>query len=140
MAGRGRIVCAAGLVLVLFSGCIRAFVADWIEAGFWERAVPGEPPAVAAMLQANLGRMGLFASTSREGDTICLQSKTRSGKRFSLLISDSPTARGKVSMVRIRFEDERDQDFWLEFLGILDNKQAPAAPGQASARPEGMKQ
>ena len=136
MAGRGRLVCA-GLLLMLLSGCIRAYVADWIEAGLWERAMPGEPASVAALVQAHLGRLGLFASSSREGNTVVVQSKTRSGKQFSLLFSESPTARGKVTIMRIRWEGESDQDFWLDFLGVLDNKQARAPAVEEHTQPAG---
>jgi len=81
--------------------------------------VVGSLDVVTASTQNAMHDLGLFVSTSRDGNTARLTSTTPGGKRFTLLLRATKTDHGDETQVSIKWEKEADDAFWLQLTGAL---------------------
>ena len=91
--------------------------------------VAGSLDVVTASTQKAMSDMGLFVSTSRDGNTARLTSTTPGGKRFVLSLRASKTDHGDETQVSIKWEKEADDAFWLQLTGVLVRPSATASEG-----------
>jgi hypothetical protein len=137
MAVRGWILGTAASLLWLLAGCTPNAV--W-ESYFEARLVGGEtlagsPSSVSFLMHSTLSNLGLFATIRNDGETIRIDSRTHSGKKFYLLLTRDGSAEGQRTLVRVKWEDEADNMFWLDLLTAVRNPAPPGPPPPNSAIP-----
>ena len=88
--------------------------------------VAGSLDVVTASTQNAMRDMGLFVSTSRDGNTARLTSTTPGGKRFVLSLKSRKTDHGDETQVSIKWEKEADDAFFLRLTGALARPSAPS--------------
>jgi hypothetical protein len=123
MIGHGKIVCAACLLLA--TGCVAGSFLDlrvWSPKGS-EQVVLGSPERVSFTVQAALSHMGLFVRANREGEDIRISSTSPAGKHFTLVLKRKPSPQGDSTVIRVDWEKEADEAFWLELAGELTREQ-----------------
>lgn len=85
-----------------------------------EQAVDATLDAAVARIQAELQRRGLQVTVSAEADTARVVSTTRSGDRFTVILSRAPTAAGKEqTRVRVEWDKAPDRELWLGMLAAI---------------------
>ncbi len=128
MPWRGWVLCAAASLLWLLVGCVPDYY--WPDWGHGEgEVVPGSPAEVSATLQTKLTKLGVFVRVGHDGDAVRVESMSRAGRRYTLLLYRAGE-RGDQTRIRIVWEKEPDETFWLEVLGGL----RPGGQGEAAKK------
>jgi hypothetical protein len=119
MARAGAImVCAAALLLGTVSGCtldsmsLNVFAANTERESVWY----GSLETVSATAQKTLRDTGVFVNVNKDGEAVRIKSCTKEGKKFTLVLNRVSTSAGERTKVRIEWEDQADERFWLPFV------------------------
>jgi hypothetical protein len=137
MAGLLRPWVVGSVLALLAGGCVPgvAFLVQGTNPAGGQQVVAGRLEVVSATVQASLGKMGLFVQITREGEAIHLKGKTRTGKPFVIILQRVMDEGSEQTRIRVEWEEEADQAFWIEFLGLVTR---PAGKTQAG-KPPGFK-
>jgi len=113
----GVLLCGTGctidsLSLALNGGTIRR-----------EQTVNGSLDNVSACLQATLHQQGLVTIYSRDDESLRIKSTTTTGQKFLLELKRKKTAAGEQTVVRIDWEKNPDEKFWLALLDVVGHLQ-----------------
>jgi hypothetical protein len=118
------IACAAGLVVILQTGCasldLAGFLALNSDANGHERVVAGSVEVVAQSTQNTLSQMGFTTSMNREGDTIRITSRTAAGKNFTVVLVRSTNQGVDQTRVRIEWDGQGDTQASLQLLTQIE--------------------
>jgi hypothetical protein len=125
MARVGGMVCAAGVICLVLAGCdsLRDFnltAAALLAAGGNDRVVAGSLDEVSGSTQAALQQLGLFVSSTREGDAIRLRATTRTGQHFSLVLTRKTSEGRELTNLRFEWENGRDEDMEMQILSQVE--------------------
>jgi hypothetical protein len=74
----------------------------------------GSMDTVSLLCQAYLGTQGLQAQVQQVSEGLRINSVTKSGKRFSLLLTKDTTTGDEHTNVRIEWTDGADNQLWSE--------------------------
>ena len=126
MARFHRLVGASGLFLVLLAGCTglelsRLLVA---ESSDGDRVLAGSLESVSRSTQASLSEMGLLASTTRNGDTVRIESKSRSGYHFTLMLTREKSDEGQQTQVHLEWKEGKDDREGFQILSQLETSKS----------------
>jgi hypothetical protein len=126
MFRRVEIVCAA---VLLAAGCASSsFLVALTGSGGKPQVIAGSVDQVSANLQAVLGRVGVSAQASRDGEDVRIAGTTKSGKKFAIVLHRQLTDSGEKTAVSVQWEQEADEQFWLSVVQGLTGP-----PGSAPA-------
>jgi hypothetical protein len=89
-----------------------------------QQVVAGSVDQVSANLQAALGRIGVAATSTRDGQDVRIAGSTRSGRKFALLLRRQKTDAGERTAVAIEWEKDADEQFWLTVVQLLLSSEA----------------
>jgi hypothetical protein len=122
-------VCAAALGLVFQGGC----APDYFSLSYWQRGPSGQQAAsfsgtassestlrgsvtnVSLLCQSFLGVNGLEVQFQQDSEGIRINSATKAGKRFSLLLTKDATSMGdEHTHIRIEWLDGADESLWTD--------------------------
>jgi outer membrane lipopolysaccharide assembly protein LptE/RlpB len=108
----------AGGVLAIVSGCGFQLGNNTVQVGVKvnEQAVNDSAEHVALRLQNELARMGLQATYSSEGDGARITSTTKSGQKFSVVLTRIRGQQGEQTNVHIDWEKNSDSVLWGQLL------------------------
>lgn len=119
-----RMVCAGALVLALAAGCqmmdLRGFFALETDGVGGERVITGSVDSVAQSVQATLGRMGLQAVVSKQGETVRVTSRTAGGAGFTVVLVREKGQTGEQTRVHLEWDGPHDEQLGIQFLGQLE--------------------
>src|SRR5262249_26252031 len=111
----------AGLVIVMVGcalnvGNTRVDVAVKVD----EQAVDATLDAAVEKVREELQRRGLQVTVSAEADTARVVSTTKSGGRFTVILSRVRTTVGKEqTQVRVEWDKAPDRELWLGMLAAM---------------------
>lgn len=131
MSGPRRWACAAvvGVALTVTVGCKAtdfSLLAVIQGPAGKDCVVAGSLETVATSLQAKLSGLGLVAVITPEGEAVRIRSTSRTGQRFSLLLSSVTTSAGVVQTnVRVVWEGKPDEQTETQLLANVEVKKAP---------------
>jgi hypothetical protein len=108
----------AGGFLVALAGCAFQLGNSTVQVGVKvnEQAVNDSLEHVAQRLQNELGRLGLQATVSNEGDVVRLTSTTKSGQKFNVLLNRIWGPQGEKTVVHIDWEKGSDSALWPQLI------------------------
>ncbi|HYV39790.1 MAG TPA: hypothetical protein VE988_29140 [Gemmataceae bacterium] len=122
-------LCAVGGFLLGLAGCTALDLGldmglPAAEAAGEVRVVDGKPADVALTLQATLKKAGLEATVVPDGATVVVQSKSKSGLQFALMLKSQRAADGReqthVSMEWL--DNRKDQQTSVQVFTELDRQ------------------
>jgi hypothetical protein len=128
----------AGALLCAAAGCsLDAFLAT-VGPGGRSLYAAGSVDQVSASLKASLGNAGIDLSESRNGTDVRLAGRTKSGKKFALVLKQQYAGGGQRTSVAVEWEDAADGEFWGLVGDILVPRRVPkntvtANPGPPAA-------
>jgi hypothetical protein len=115
----------AGALLWAAAGCsLDAFLAS-VGPGGRTLYAAGSVDQVSASLKASLGNAGIELSESRNGTDVRLAGKTRSGKKFALVLKQQYAGGGQRTCVAVEWEDAADAEFWGLVGEVLVPRRVP---------------
>ena len=126
MQGFRQVIGASGLFLVFLAGCVgggnglplsRLLIAENSDG---DRVLAGSLESVSRSTQASLSELGLLASTTRIGDTVRIDSKSRSGYHFTLVLTRAKSDAGQQTRVHIEWKDGKDEQEGFAILSQLE--------------------
>jgi hypothetical protein len=121
----------AGALLIAVAGCATgSFLLSLPGANGKQQVVAGSVDQVSAKLQAALGRVGISATASRQGEDVRLSGVTKTGKQFYLVLKRKQTDAGERTAVSVEWADGADDQFWVTVVQLLV---PPASVSQSSA-------
>jgi hypothetical protein len=117
---------ASGLCLVLVTGCRYLETSRLrLEAyGDGDRVLAGSLESVSRSTQASLSESGLLASTTRNGDTVRIESKSRSGYHFTLILTREKSNESQQTRVHIEWKDGKDEQEGFQILSQLETSKS----------------
>jgi len=133
MLGSRRWVGASGLCLVLFTGCLtlngglglwRDPSRQFASYNEGDRVLAGSLEAVSRSTQASLSELGLLASTTRNGDTVRIESKSRSGYHFTLMLTREKSDEGQQTQVHLEWKEGKDDREGFQILSQLETSKS----------------
>jgi hypothetical protein len=127
-------VCAVALVFAAAGCSSLSFLLSGTGPGGKQQVVAGSVDQVSANLQATLGRAGIAVSATPEGQDVRLAGKTRSGKKFALLLKRQQTEAGEKTVVAIDWEKDADEEFWLALVELLLSPPPPPPSEEPGAK------
>jgi hypothetical protein len=118
-------VCAAGVICLLFAGCdsLRDFnltAAALLATEGNDRVVAGSLETVSGSTQEALRELGMFVSTTHEGEAIRIRATTKTGQHFSLVLTRKTSAQRELTSVRFEWENGRDEDTEMQILSQVE--------------------
>jgi hypothetical protein len=127
----GSIVAAA--VLAAVTGCTPGSFLVALQGGNGkQQVVAGSVDQVSANLQAALGRLGISATATRQGEgDIRLSGVTKKGKQFYLVLKRKQTDAGERTAISVEWADGADEEFWLSVVQLFTAP--PPSVNQSSA-------
>lgn len=130
MSGPRRWACAAvvGVALVAAVGCKitdLSLLAVLHGTTNNDRVMTGSLDVVAAALQADLGKIGLVATITPEGEAVRIRSTTRTGQRFSLVLTRVQNAVGEQTNVHFEWEGKPDEHTESLLFGQMEMHRTP---------------
>jgi hypothetical protein len=119
-------------VLVGVTGCTLDSLSLAVTGGppSREQTLNGSLDSVSACLQGALHQQGLIFTYSRDDESLRIQSATRTGQKFLLVLKRKKSAAGEQTVVRIDWLKDSDEKFWqslLEVVGTVQSQQLPPA-------------
>jgi hypothetical protein len=132
-----RTACAAGVALLIASGCA---LPEYFTVAYWQRDSSGEttgigvtrtggstsvtlqgnPDAVAQQFKNALGRLGMTWNISTDIDSIRIASTTRSGKSLTVVLKRSATTGpGEETQVQMEWSGGADAQVEGELLRLV---------------------
>jgi hypothetical protein len=121
----------AGALLIAVAGCSAgSFLLALPGANGKQQVVAGSVDQVSANLQAALGRVGVSATASRQGEDVRLAGVTKTGKQFYLVLKRKQTDAGERTAISVEWLDGADEQFWLSVVQLLS---PPASGSQNSS-------
>jgi hypothetical protein len=118
-------VCAAGLLCLALAGCSLTDFnlnaqALLMPGGGNDRVVAGSLEAVAASTETALGELGLFVSSTREGESVRIHATGKAGQHFSLVLTRQQSDRGELTRVRFEWDNGRDEGVETQVLSKVE--------------------
>jgi hypothetical protein len=103
----------AGVLMLVAAGCsLDSFKLLATDPPPQQQVVAGSVPVVSLRLQDAMVDAGIVALERRQGQGATLFGTTNSRKVFTLLLTPQPTRKGKKTLVTVKWDKERDADFW----------------------------
>jgi hypothetical protein len=119
MSRRLGVVCAAAL-LAAAAGCtVDSFLASFTGPNGQQEVVAGSVDQVSANLQAALGRVGVQATATHQGQDVRLSGVTHSGRKFTLLLTRQNAGGAEKTVIAVQWEADADEQFWLMVLQMV---------------------
>jgi hypothetical protein len=124
------IICAGGLLLLTL-GCMPHQVRrDSVKADAQAKSkdsqttahvyyVPGAMETVSVSTKNALRKMGLLVQATPEGESLRLSTASKSGQRFSLLLTRAMTVSGERTEVRVDWQNNPELDLWADLLRLI---------------------
>jgi hypothetical protein len=111
--------CAVAGLVLSFAGCsnLSFFAQGELPAG--DGLVAGKLDDVAISVQGKLTRLGFNAVLTQQGEAIHLSSTTKTGARFTLVLTREMTPQGEQTRVKLQWGSGYDRDAALLILGEI---------------------
>jgi hypothetical protein len=117
-------VCAAGVICLFVAGCnlhdFSVNAAALLATGGNDRVVAGSLETVAASTEDSLRQLGMFVSSTREGESIRIKTTTKTGQHFSLVLSRQTSGHGDLTRIRFEWDNGRDEDMEMQILSQVE--------------------
>jgi hypothetical protein len=108
----------AGGLLVVLAGCSIPIGNTTVQVGVKvnEQAVNDTVEHVVQRLQAEMTRMGLQVAMTPDGNVVRLNSTTKAGQKFVVVLSRVHGPAGDQTNVHIDWDKGSDRDLWLQLI------------------------
>jgi hypothetical protein len=118
-------VCA-GVLLCAIVGCsLDSFLVSVTGRDGREHVVVGSVDDVSAHLQAALGKVGIMANLTRQGQDVRLVGRTRAGNQFVLVFKEQNAGGGRQTAVSLEWLGSADETFWATVVEVLATAPPP---------------
>lgn len=108
----------AGGFLVVLAGCAFQLGNSTVQVGVKvnEQAVNDSLEHVSQRIQNEMNRLGLQVAASNQGDMVRITSTTKSGQKFTVLLSRVRTPQGEQTNVHIDWDKGCDATLWGQLI------------------------
>jgi hypothetical protein len=124
MAAKNGVICASGLIMLLFVGCasddVRALLALQSDTSGRERVVSGSVDAVAQSAKDSLTQLGLHAEITKQGEVVKVISRSSNGTGFALVLTRQASDKGEQTRVRMEWDGPKEEQLGFQLLGRLE--------------------
>lgn len=116
---------ALGLACVLLTGCtaldfdLNVLTTNWGSPG-GDRVISGSLDTVAESTRASLERVGLAATISRQGETVYIASMSRTGAKFTFVLTRETGKDGEQTRIRVNWEKGSDEQTVFQVLSGIE--------------------
>lgn len=111
---------AAGLLVLAAVGCGTAFRIGntnvQVAVQFDDQLVKNSIDRVAQKLERALRDQGLQVVVTNEGETVRVASTSRSGEKFSLVLTRFQGSQGEQTRIRTEWVGSGDRGLWLQLV------------------------
>jgi hypothetical protein len=111
--------CAVTGLALAFTGCSNLNFFAQGELANGDGLVVGKVQDVAVSVQARLTRLGFNVVLTQQGEAIHLTSTTKTGARFTLVLTREMTPQGEQTRIKLQWGSGYDRDAAVLILGEI---------------------